>query len=143
LEAVRRIRQDIQSILIVDDEPEMVKLIQRMLSSYLKSENCYEAYGGEDALRVIREMKPDLILLDLTMPGMDGYEILDKMKAEPDLASIPVIIISGQTQDSSDPLVGDFRVESKDGFTIGQIAQMVEASLNVLSQSWRPIDSTA
>jgi CheY-like chemotaxis protein len=120
-----------------------VKLIQRMLSSYLKSENFYEAYGGEDALRVMREMKPDLVLLDLIMPEMNGYEVLDKMKAEPDLVSIPVILISGQVQESSSPLAGDFRVESKGGFAIEQIAQLVEASLSVLSQGWRPIDPTA
>ena len=85
-------------VLIVDDEPEMIKLIENVLE-LLPSEILVE-HDGDSALRLLHrqvlEAAPvDIVLLDIMMPGEDGFHILAKMKSDPELEQIPVILITG------------------------------------------------
>ena len=82
----------IPGILIVDDVPANLKV----LGGILKDEGyrIRPVLSGEQALQVALKEKPDLILLDIMMPGMNGYEVCSKLKSTPDLADIPVIFIS-------------------------------------------------
>jgi len=79
-------------VLVVDDEPEIANLIQ----IYLQKEGYYviKAFDGEEALNLARKEKPDLITLDIMMEGMDGFEVLRRLKADSSTASIPVVVIS-------------------------------------------------
>ncbi|WP_016954856.1 response regulator [Catenovulum agarivorans] len=83
-----------ESILIVDDE----KLNLKTLSALLKREYvAILAKNGEQALSKAEKFQPDLILLDILMPGMDGFEVLRRLKSNPDTSDIPVIILTGTT----------------------------------------------
>jgi CheY-like chemotaxis protein len=85
-----------KKILIIEDEQIMADLLQRKLS-----EEGYEvslARDGEEGLAKMREVKPDLILLDIIMPKIGGIEVLEEMQKEPDLKKIPVIVISNSGQ---------------------------------------------
>jgi CheY-like chemotaxis protein len=97
LDAVRAIGPTVRTVLIVDDDAQIVRLLSRMLQS---APECYEslhAFSGEEGLDVLRRRIPDLILLDLLMPGVDGLAFLAQIKRDPRLAAIPVIAISAQT----------------------------------------------
>jgi len=87
-------------ILIVDDEPYQRILIRETLSTD-PDLVFYEADNGADALRMARRFPPDLILLDVMMPSMDGFEVCRIIKADPTMRSIPVILVTalGQLQD--------------------------------------------
>ena len=79
-------------ILIVDDEPLNVRFLAAMLSR-----NQYEtivAYNGNEALEKVKEKSPDLILLDINMPGMNGYEVTATLKKNPDTEKIPIILVT-------------------------------------------------
>lgn len=78
-------------LLLVDDDPFAIQVMGRMLSQY---PNQRFATSGEVALRLARELTPDLILLDAEMPGMTGFEVCDLLKADPDLAHVPVIFVT-------------------------------------------------
>jgi two-component system sensor histidine kinase/response regulator len=81
------------TILVVDDEPTNTEI----LSALLRTEyNVAVAYSGEDALTQLATVKPDLILLDVQLPGMDGYAVNAQLKANPAHAAVPVVFISGQ-----------------------------------------------
>ena len=83
---------DKPKILIVDDEPDQVELLCSQL------EDDYfpiPAYGGKEGLELVKSSKPDLILLDLMLPGVNGFEVCRRIKSDPDSTFIPVIIISG------------------------------------------------
>ncbi|MEO5813472.1 MAG: response regulator [Rhodanobacter sp.] len=80
------------TILIVDDDAAGTELIGRMLAS--EGFHTVPAADGEEGLRLARELHPDLILLDVLMPKADGWTVLSQLKADPALASIPVVMIS-------------------------------------------------
>ncbi|HLZ99408.1 MAG TPA: response regulator, partial [Steroidobacteraceae bacterium] len=88
----RIVRSNDARLLLVDDDPLAIQVMGRMLSQY---PNQRFATSGEDALRLARELTPDLILLDAEMPGMTGFEVCDALKSDPDLAYVPVIFVTG------------------------------------------------
>ncbi len=79
-------------VLVADDEPRITKLVSIALSE--EGFRVVTANGGEEALAKAEEVRPDIVLLDLVMPVMDGYETLARIKAEPSLGHLPVIMIS-------------------------------------------------
>ena len=81
-------------VLIVDDNPEVVRMFRRMLHTRIPPQQCLEAYNGAEALALMKTHTPDLVLLDLIMPVVDGKSVLARMEADPALAAIPVIISS-------------------------------------------------
>ena len=82
----------INTVLVVDDEPANIHLIKGILPADIKLK---AATSGAIALKQLTKSQPDVILLDLVMPEMDGFETLAKLKAMPECQQIPVIIISG------------------------------------------------
>ena len=80
------------TILIIDDDPGTRDLLSRSLSGQGYVAVC--ASGGEEGLKLARQLHPDLIVLDVLMPGMDGWTVLTALKSDPDLADIPVVILS-------------------------------------------------
>jgi len=80
-------------LLLVDDDPTVIQAMSRMLAQYPDQRF---ATSGEDALHLAREATPDLILLDSEMPGMTGGAVCMALKADPALASVPVIFVTSQ-----------------------------------------------
>ena len=81
-------------LVIADDEADICRLIKFLLRSYELS----EAQNGKRALELIREVQPDLALLDVMMPEMTGLEVLDAVRGNPLTASIPIILLSAKGQ---------------------------------------------
>ena len=79
-------------ILIVDDEPLNVKLLNAMIPS--DQYDTATAYNGEDALKIVNDFHPDLILLDIMMPGLNGYELTQILKSDPETQDIPIVLVT-------------------------------------------------
>ena len=97
-------------VLAVDDIPLNVLLVQKMLSRFnfrLKT-----AANGQQALDSVAEEKPDLILLDLMMPGIDGFEVIRRLRENPDTADIQIVILSALN--SNEDIVKGFNVGAND-----------------------------
>jgi two-component system, OmpR family, response regulator VicR len=90
-------------VLCIEDEPEMIDLIRLILER--KGFEVIGAVGGEEGLSAIKREKPDLILLDLMMPDVDGWEVYRQMKADDSLEKIPVIVVTAKAQ-SIDKVLG-------------------------------------
>jgi threonine synthase len=96
LAALSRVTDDrFSRVLIVDDTDDARRLLRRILQSQ-GNYTIYEAENGLKALRIAKEEAPDLILLDLMMPEMDGFSVLDGLKANPATASVPVIVVTAK-----------------------------------------------
>lgn len=104
-----------KKILIVEDD----KFLRDVIAKKLVKEGyiIIEAMNGEEGLLKIKEDKPDLILLDLILPGMDGFEFLELIKKNQESSQIPVVILSNLGQ----------RDEIKRGFELGAIDYLVKA----------------
>jgi len=79
-------------ILVVDDEPDIVYLVSQMLRK--EGYEVETAYSGDEALRRLDEIKPDLILLDVMMPGTNGWETSRKIKSDPKHRMIPIAMLT-------------------------------------------------
>lgn len=80
------------TVLAIDDDPIMHDLLGRFLAG--AGVRLESAFSGEEGLRKIHEVKPSAVTLDVIMPGMDGWTLLQQMKQDPSLAQIPVIMMS-------------------------------------------------
>src|SRR5690242_13896563 len=86
-------------ILVVDDQPINVQLLKRKLEKH--DIGVMTAHSGLEALNKIKEEKPDLILLDVMMPDMDGLEVCQRLQAAEDTKSIPIIFITARASKDS------------------------------------------
>jgi two-component system, OmpR family, alkaline phosphatase synthesis response regulator PhoP len=88
-----------QKILIVDDEPNIRTLLRQAFEDFLTSGvEMLETGEGGEAWRLIQVERPDLIILDIMMPGLSGYEICERVKSDPELSKSHVIILTAKGQ---------------------------------------------
>ncbi len=88
---------DGQKVLVVDDEPDVLLLCRVNLE--FEGYNVVEASDGEMAMEVVRAERPDVVLLDVMMPKMDGWQVLAAIKADPELKDTPVVMLTAKVQD--------------------------------------------
>lgn len=81
-------------ILVVDDEPVMVQLLEKVL--VVDGHKVISASSGDEALEIVSEHPPDLIIMDIMMPAMDGYEATSRIKRLPEMKDTPVIFLTGK-----------------------------------------------
>jgi two-component system response regulator VicR len=101
-------------IMVVDDEPDVVDLVKLVLES--DGFNVVTAYSGKEALDKIDREMPDLVLLDIMMPQMDGWEVYSRIRANPKTANIPVAMLTAKSQ-SIDKMIGLHVVKVDDYIT--------------------------
>jgi DNA-binding response OmpR family regulator len=90
-------------VVCIEDEPEMIDLVRLILGR--KGFEVIGADGGVEGLETVRREKPDLVLLDLMMPDMDGWEVYQQIKADEELRTIPVVVVTAKAQ-SIDKVLG-------------------------------------
>ena len=90
-------------VVCIEDEPEMIDLVRLILGR--EGFEVVGAPGGIEGLNIIEDLQPELVLLDLMMPDMDGWEVYHRMKANPNTSHIPVIVVTARAQ-SIDKVLG-------------------------------------
>lgn len=84
-------------ILVVDDEPPLLRLLEFLLSR--QGYSVQTAVNGENALEIVRREHPDLIVLDVMMPRMDGYQVAAAIRADSDIAETPILMLTARAQE--------------------------------------------
>ena len=120
-----------KKILVIEDDKFLRKIITRKLLK--EGYEVFEAIDGEEGMKGLQENKPDLVLLDLVLPEIDGFEVLAKMKIIPAISKIPVIVLSnlGEKKDIEKALkmgAKDYLIKAH--FTPEEIIERVENTLN-------------
>ncbi|MBL8161590.1 MAG: response regulator [Anaerolineae bacterium] len=90
-------------VVCIEDEPEMIDLVRLILSR--EGFEVIGAPGGMEGLHAVEDLQPQLVLLDLMMPDIDGWEVYQRMKANPNTSNIPVIVLTARAQ-SIDKVLG-------------------------------------
>jgi DNA-binding response OmpR family regulator len=121
-------------ILVVDDHPHIVRLVQRELEAAGHQVSC--AADGETALRLVREERPDLVVLDVVMPGPNGFEVLREVKSDPATRDIVVIMLTVKDRETEYThglnLGADWYMPKP--FVPGEIASLVQRFLDPASE---------
>lgn len=133
---IERLPRPPSRVVLVDDDPRFVRLLQRLLRACSASAQCeiLTAHTGADALRALEGAAPDLVLLDLIMPGVQGTDVLAEMRRRPDMRSISVAVISGQDQlGGGIPLRGPVTLTKPGGFQLEELLGAIEALLGTLA----------
>lgn len=89
-------------LLLVDDDPAAIQMLSRVLAGY---SHLRFATNGADALRVAAEWSPEIVLLDAEMPGLSGFDVLKRLKADPQLSSVPVIFVTQHSDAQTETMV--------------------------------------
>jgi CheY-like chemotaxis protein len=128
-----------KTVLVVDDEPEASRLFMRMLTAGERDYNVLRAGNGAEALRILhRKKKPDVILLDLVMPEMDGFQVLAVCKSDPALQTIPIVVISARDP-AGHPIVSSAIAATQGGgLTTLQVMAAIDALRTILAPGARP-----
>jgi DNA-binding response OmpR family regulator len=84
-------------ILVADDDPVILRLLEVNLG--LEGFEVETANRGEDAVERARQIQPDVVILDVMMPGMTGYDVAGRLKEDPSTAAIPIVFLSARTQE--------------------------------------------
>ncbi len=130
LAALSRLPRPPQTVLVVDDDPGFTRLVARVLGASNGEALVLEASGGQEGLAAARSRRPDVVLLDLLMPEVSGYDLLAELKRDQALAGIPVIIMSARpAEQEAVPLLGELRLARGAGFSVTQLLQLVQGLL--------------
>jgi CheY-like chemotaxis protein len=130
-------------VLIVDDEPEVLQLFSRMLDSHTRPFSILRAEDGLRAMELIHACHPDLVLLDLAIPGLSGFEVLAALKQSPNLAGTKVIVTSAQDP-TGEPVVSDhLSVYRSSGFSSKELIEIIGSLAETLLPFLKPGSPTS
>jgi YesN/AraC family two-component response regulator len=129
---VSDVGQDVKRILVVDDDPDTLEMHVRIVRAHLPSYQVIRARNGLEALDALQQERVDLVLLDLMMPELDGFGVLEVMREKEGLREIPVIVVTGQVLTEKDMArlnQGVATVLSKGVFSLEETLAHVESTL--------------
>ena len=133
LSALDRLNPEGKTLLVVDDEEDALRLFRRMLVSSGRGYRVLTAEDGGSAMQILREQRPDAVLLDLVMPNMDGFQILEEQRLDPDLCDIPVIVISARDPAGQPIASSALTVTQGDGLSVSRLLACIVRLTEVLS----------
>lgn len=125
-------------VLVADDDAGFVGLVTRMLSMAHLAEQVFRAYSGLQALQLAREVTPDLILLDLLMPEMDGFEVLHALRSDSAFQNTLIVAVTATTY-AEEALLrngGHFSITRSAGIPIGTLLDLIQNSLQVIRPAY-------
>ena len=129
----------VRKVLLVDDEPEILRLFVRMLSLVDRPLTIIQAMNGQRALQLLRSRKPDLMLLDLVMPEMDGFEVMKVKSQDPAIRDIPIVAVSSLNPRGETNVSHTFSVTRGSGLSARELLNCVQSISRILV----PEDRTA
>ena len=123
---------ELSSIMIIDDNRDIVRLFSQTLRSLEAGYHIRAAYGGAEGLALMREQPPDLLMLDVLMPEMDGFAVIEAMRASPALAAVPIVLISakGASESITPDIHGDITLQRPAGYSPIELVSCVQALID-------------
>jgi DNA-binding response OmpR family regulator len=136
LDELHRFGGNIGRVLIVDDDADFVQLVSRVLQRSPGGPEIDSAYSGQEGLLAMRRHVPDLLLLDLVLPDMDGADLIQRIRANPAWHHLPIVVISAQEQtESADLPSGPIVMTIGRGFTAREVLRWVQHALDLIVPS--------
>ena len=134
----------VSKVLVVDDDRGFCQLVDRMLTATRNGFRVRQAYDGQDGLAQMRASRPDLVLLDLIMPDLDGFQVLEEMRDDPALARVPVVLVTAAdlAEDMLMQRSSELVVRRPDGLRLSEVLRCLQALVGLLQprydERWVP-----
>jgi CheY-like chemotaxis protein len=140
INAIVALEKPVHNLLVIDDERDVTRMLSRMIEAHDQSYIVWQANNGEDGLAIMYRELPDVVLLDIQMPAMDGFSIIQRMKNDPLLQQIPVIVASAHGAEEAilSAIEGEITMLRPNGFSPVELVNCVESVVNVLLPSSTP-----
>ncbi len=137
LDTMRGLGEHVDKVLIVDDDVDFVRLLARLLDDTpLRRYHILRAHGGHEALQMIRHHAPDLVLLDLVLPDLDGAEVIERIRADPACGSMPIVIVSAEEEiEGIRSLRGTMHIAKGSGLLPGEIVQWIQSAMDIATRT--------
>jgi len=135
---LRRLGRGVRDLLVVDDDPEMLRLLGQMIASISGQYRVRLASDGVTALAQMRESRPGAVVLDLIMPGIDGYAVLEEMRGDEELRSVPVVVVTARGAEEETVVATTLSVSRGEGLSVAETVRCLKASLDGLLRPWQP-----
>lgn len=133
--ALHRLDRPIRRVLVVDDDAGMLRLLTRMLPTIARGCDVRVASRGDEALAILRTDPPDVVLLDLLMPGLNGYGVIEAMRAEPGLAHPPILVVTARGNTEENVVAESLSVTRAGGISVAEVMRWVRVGLDALLSS--------
>ena len=128
---LRQFNESLNRVLVVDDDHDFVRLIGRMLTGPVRQYHVTYAYSGTEALEMIKHSRPEILLLDLKLPDIDGFQVIQAVRADPANDAMRIVIITAYEEvDSSNLLAGTLSVTRGTGMMPTQIIGWIQGMLD-------------
>jgi signal transduction histidine kinase/CheY-like chemotaxis protein len=137
-DVLRRFGEDVDRVLVVDDDQDFALLASRILKdSPVRRYQVNCAYGGQEGLEMMRQNRPDLVLLDLGLPDMHGSEVIGCIRSNPAWEHIPIVIVSARDElDTHGVLTGAMTITKADGLVPGEVVRWVQSAMDATTMSF-------
>ena len=135
VKAIELVGKPVQRALIVDDDPDALQLFSNMLHACDGTVQIATASSGEGALAQLRRRPPDLMLLDIVMPGVDGWQVLEAMTRDPEVPMVPTFLVSAQDPSAEPPRSGFLLAAMDEGMPVSRFLRCL---LAISKQLLRP-----
>ncbi|MEA3403001.1 MAG: response regulator [Armatimonadota bacterium] len=125
-----------KQILLVDDERDLVFYTKLFLEE--QGYEVIEAYDGQEALQVLKEQRPDIIVLDVAMPRLSGWDVLREIQDDPETADIPVLMLTARAEDADKARGWELGVTwyQTKPFELDELALVIERILATVDDEW-------
>lgn len=127
---------ELGSIMIIDDNRDIVRLFSQTLRSLDREYEVRAAFAGADGIKLMREQAPDLLMLDVLMPEMDGFAVIAAMQADEALRDVPIILVSAKgASESITPVIrGEIILKRESGYSPIELVTLVQALIDSIRQ---------
>ena len=127
---------ELSSIMIIDDNRDIVRLFSQTLRSLDRDYDVRAAYAGADGIKLMREQRPDLLMLDVLMPEMDGFGVIAAMQADAALRDVPIILVSakGASESITPDIRGEINLRRESGYSPIELVTLVQALIDSIRQ---------
>jgi len=134
-DVLRQFGEGVDRVLVIDDDRDFVLMLNRMLDTPVRRYQVFSAYSAREGLDMVRQHDPDLVLLDLMLPDLSGFEIAKRIRSS-GKEDLPIVIVSAQDEiDYQQALRGALTIASAEGFVPNEIVQWLHALLKLTTGS--------
>jgi CheY-like chemotaxis protein len=135
-DVLRQFSNTLNKVLVVDNDPDFVRLIERMLSTPMHQYQVSHAYTGYEALEMIKRSRPEIMLLDLNLPDLDGTQVIQHVRADDALNDTKIVLITAYEEiDNSRQLKAPISISKPVGLKPNEIMRWLRTALNNPAES--------